>query len=124
MSLADSRQSGVTGMTKSVTALACLLLVASQVGAVRDCHAAGDRAGAGTSRIVAFAMVKFPELTRGERALLEFAQAGNVERTQFATAGSNPDPADKSNDPKDAEKWDSQRNIRAGLIRWLLEEPE
>jgi hypothetical protein len=56
--------------------------------------------------------------------VLEFADVGNVERGEFAVAGISANPADPSNDPAHADKWDVQRNIRAGLIRWMSVDPD
>src|SRR5262245_57787959 len=55
--------------------------------------------------LVRLAAAKFPSLTHAERAMLEFAQAGNVERGQFAQAGLSANPNDPSNDPKGADEW-------------------
>ncbi len=74
--------------------------------------------------LVKLAQAKFRALTRAERALLEFADVGNVERGEFAVAGISANPADPSNDPAHADKWDMQRNIRAGLIRWMSVYPD
>jgi hypothetical protein len=74
--------------------------------------------------LVKLALIRFHTLTRAERAMFEFAQAGNVERGQFAVAGSSSNQGDPSNDPKNAERWDRSREVRAGLIRWLCEDPD
>jgi hypothetical protein len=55
--------------------------------------------------------------------MLAFAEAGNVERGQVAVAGSSADPADPSNDPKHADEWSHERDIRASLITWLCDDP-
>ena len=73
-----------------------------------------------SSRLIALAAAKFPDLTRAERAMLWFSDIENVGRGDFAFAGPSTNPDDPSNDPKDAQKWDHQRGIRAGLIRWML----
>src|SRR5215471_12769424 len=49
--------------------------------------------------LVRLAAAKFPSLTHAERAMLEFAQAENVERGEFAQAGLSTNPNDPSNDP-------------------------
>jgi hypothetical protein len=67
--------------------------------------------------------VTFPNLTRAERAMLEFAQAGNVDRGEFAQAGLSANPHDPSNDPKGEDEWSKDREIRAQLIRWVCEDP-
>jgi hypothetical protein len=69
------------------------------------------------------AAARFPNLTRAERALLEFADAGNIERGEIAIAGSNSNPDDPSNDPRQADKWAHERDIRAALIIWLCDDP-
>jgi hypothetical protein len=74
--------------------------------------------------LVRLAAVTFPNLTHAERAMLEFAQAGNVYRGQFAVAGPNASPDDPSNDPKGESEWSKDREIRPQLIRWLCEEPQ
>src|SRR6202040_227178 len=72
------------------------------------------------SRLTSLAAAKFPNLTRAERAMLWFSDIENVGRGDIAFAGPSTNPDDPSNDPKDAEKGDHQREIRAGLIRWML----
>jgi len=75
----------------------------------------------------------FPELTRAERALLEHADVNNVGRGDYAGTTGNYEsyhetylklPDDPSNVPKDAAKWDGQRQIRASLIRWICVHPD
>ena len=65
----------------------------------------------------------FPGLTHAERALLEFAEIGDVDRGQFAVAGTSADPDDSSNDPQQVEKWSHERDIRASLVAWLCHAP-
>jgi hypothetical protein len=67
---------------------------------------------------------EFPNLTRAERALLEFADIKNHVRGEFAFAGASTVPADPSNDPEHADQWDAQRSVRAELIRWLCVDPD
>ncbi len=69
-------------------------------------------------------LAKFHTLTRAEHTLLEFADVTNAGRGEFAVAGISANPADPSNDPAHADKWDVQRNIRAGLIRWMSVDPD
>ncbi len=69
--------------------------------------------------LVALAAAKFPNLTRAERALLAFAEKGNINRREFAIAGTSAAPLDSSNDPAHASEWSHDRDIRADLIRWL-----
>src|SRR5262249_13993018 len=74
----------------------------------------------------------FPGLTTAERALLVFADKNRLARfasgissgslgahTRFAIAGISADPFDPSNDPAHSAEWSNDRDIRAGLIRWL-----
>jgi hypothetical protein len=74
--------------------------------------------------LVKLALARFGSLTHAERAMLAFADSGNVERGEFAIAGSSAAPADPSNDPKHADEWPHERDIRASLIAWLCEDPE
>src|SRR5215472_4522417 len=69
--------------------------------------------------LVKLAASNFPNLTRAERALLDFAERSNIHRGAFAIAGSSDAPLDPSNDPAHADEWTHDRNIRAELIRWL-----
>jgi hypothetical protein len=69
--------------------------------------------------LVTLAAARFPNLTRGERALLNYADVANGERGEFAVAGISAIPLDPSNDPSGAAEWSHDRDIRAGLIRWL-----
>jgi hypothetical protein len=55
--------------------------------------------------------------------MLAFADAGNVERGEIAVAGSSADPADPGNDPRHADEWPHERDIRASLITWLCDDP-
>ena len=55
--------------------------------------------------------------------MLAFADAGTVERGEIAVAGSSADPADPGNDPKRADAWPHERDIRASLITWLCDDP-
>jgi len=73
--------------------------------------------------LLQLAAASFPNLTHAERAMLEFAQAGNVAAGEFAQAGPSPNPDDPSNDPRGADEWSKDREIRAQLIRWLCEDP-
>jgi len=73
----------------------------------------------GDAPLVKLALARFPNLTRAERTLLERADIDNIDRGAFAVCGSSADPADPSNDPKDAAKWPHDRDVRASLIRWL-----
>ena len=106
------------GAATWITVLACMALL--MIG-VRVCQAgAQSRAG----KLVELAAAKFPNLSRAERAMLAFAQAGNVDRGQYAIAGTSANPQDPSNDPKHSDEWSKDREIRAQLIRWLCEDPQ
>jgi hypothetical protein len=74
--------------------------------------------------LVKLALAKFHVLTPAERALLEFADISNLDRGQWATAGTSADPLDPSNDPGDADKWPHDRDVRAALLRWMCVDPE
>ena len=87
-------------------------------------HGADARAQVGDAPLVRLAAAKFTNLTRAERALLEFVQVGRVERGQFAVAGTSANPDNPSNDPKGAVQWGKVREIRAQLIRWLCVDPD
>jgi hypothetical protein len=64
----------------------------------------------------------FPGMTWAERAMLVYADVANTDRGQFAICGPSADPADPSNDPKDAAKWTHDRDVRSALIMWLAED--
>jgi hypothetical protein len=69
--------------------------------------------------LVKLASLNFPNLTRAERALLDFAERSNIHRGAFAIAGSSDVSLDPSNDPAHADEWTHDRDVRADLIRWL-----
>jgi len=75
------------------------------------------------SSLLQVAAAKFPNLTRAERAMLEFAQMG-VTLGQFAAAGPSANAEDSSNDPQHANGWSHDRDVRASLIEWLCEDPQ
>jgi len=100
-------------MTKGVIGLACLIITASITASRAESRASSE------SQLIKLASAKFPNLTRAERAMLQFADKGNFARGEFAVAGTSPDPADPSNDPKNASKWPHERDVRVQLIRWL-----
>jgi hypothetical protein len=56
----------------------------------------------------------FSDFTAAERKLVEAAPLG-----QFAICGINSDDSDPSNNPRNAADWDTERQIRADLIRWI-----
>ena len=77
-----------------------------------------------SSRRLALAAKRFPNLTSAERAMLWFSDIDNVDRGEFAVAGTSPTRTDPSNDPARADEWRPQRQIRAALIRWLCVDHE
>ncbi len=85
-----------------------------------SCAAAADQRRASIDYpLVKLAAARFPNLTRAERALLDYADVSNGDRGEFAVAGISAIPLDPSNDPSGAAQWSHDRDIRAGLIRWL-----
>ena len=85
-----------------------------------SCAASADQSRASIDYpLVKLAAKRFPALTRAERALLDYADVSNGERGEFAVAGISAIPLDPSNDPSSAAEWSHDRDIRAGLIRWL-----
>jgi len=85
-----------------------------------SCAAPADQSRAGIDYpLVKLAAARFPNLTRAEHALLNYADVSNGERGEFAVAGISAIPLDPSNDPSGAAQWSHDRDIRAGLIRWL-----
>jgi hypothetical protein len=77
-----------------------------------------------STALTKLASATFSNLTRAERALTEHADVKNVGRADYALCGSSTNPTDASNNPKDADKWDAQREIRASLIRWMSIDPD
>jgi hypothetical protein len=84
-----------------------------------SCAASADRRASIDYPLVKLAAARFPNLTHAERALLDYADVSNGERREFAVAGTSAIPLDPSNDPSGAAEWSHDRDIRAGLIRWL-----
>jgi hypothetical protein len=64
--------------------------------------------------LVALAQARFPKLTEAELELLRAAPKGEV-----AYCGPSANDDDPFNDPAKVDEWGPQREIRAGLIRWL-----
>src|SRR5215469_9641922 len=79
-----------------------------------------DAAGPGS--LVSLASARFSKLTRAEIAMLNFSQAGNVNRGEYAFAGESDDPNDPSNDPKNSRNWGAERTVRARIITWLCDD--
>lgn len=77
-----------------------------------------------TSRLVVLAARKFPNLSNAERAMLWFSSIDNVDRAEFAIAGTSSVPDDPSNDPAHADEWPASRQIRSSLIRWICVDHE
>src|SRR5262249_15903024 len=80
----------------SFLALAALAIVGAISFVATDAGARED------SPLVKLAALNFPNLTRAERALLDFAERSNTHRGAFAIAGSSDVPLDPSNDPAHA----------------------
>src|SRR5215469_6699916 len=97
----------------SSRALAALAIVGAISVVSTDARARED------PPLVKLAALNFPNLTRAERALLDFAGRSKINRGEFAIAGSSDAPLDPSNDPAHADEWTHDRYIRAELIRWL-----
>lgn len=97
------------------------LLIAALVAS--PCRAA-QAARTDSTSLLRLASSRFPNLTRAERALLEHADVNGVGRTDYAECGSSSNPDDPSNNPANAARWDSQREIRASLIRWMSVNPD
>ena len=91
------------------------------LSATTPCRAtAGRQVGANRDYpLVKLAAARFPNLTRAERALLDYADISNADRGEFAVAGLSAIPLDPSNDPSGAAEWSHDRDIRAAMIRWL-----
>jgi hypothetical protein len=104
------------------------LLRAVLAGAALPLAVVGGVSGRAKARdsgsLVALAARQFPNLTRAERAMLDYVDVNNTSRGEFAVAGPSPNPADPSNDPSRADKWGTQRRVRASLIRWLCVAPQ
>jgi hypothetical protein len=103
---------GRLAWTKGLAAL----IIAALVGS--PCRAA-QLAQTDSTPLIRLATSKFPELTKAERALLEFADVGNLNRGEWAAAGPSQKPLDPTNDPARAASWAEARNIRAALIEWM-----
>src|SRR5271166_442927 len=88
------------------------------------CRAASAMPPVKSSRLLALAAKRFPNLTSAERAMLWFSDIDNVDRGEFAVAGTSSMRTDPSNDPAHAGDWQTQRQIRASLIRWLCVDHE
>jgi hypothetical protein len=83
------------------------------------CQAAPSKPPVVAGQLVALAGRKFPNLSSAERAMLWFSDIDNVDRAEFAVAGTSSNPEDPSNDPAHADEWPASRQIRASLIRWI-----
>jgi hypothetical protein len=103
---------------RPIVALAFAMLVLSD--AARCQAASAGQVGANRDYpLVKLAAARFPNLTHAERTLLDYADVSNSDRGEFAAVGVSAIPLDSSNDPSGAAKWSHDRDIRAGLIRWL-----
>jgi hypothetical protein len=99
---------------------ASILLVAAPIAS--PCRAQPPRKGSCT--LAKLASARFSNLTRAEQALLEHADVMNIGRAKYAAGGPSSNPDDSSNDPANASQWDSRREIRASLIRWMSVDPD
>ncbi len=72
-----------------------------------------------TVRLASLALSQTPALTEAEFKLLCAATIA-----QIAYCGPNQDDGDPDNNPDFGANWGSEREIRAGLIRWLCIDPE
>ena len=106
-------------MRNRVAGLVWCALFVNALIASAPCRAAIGRKPDASSRLVALAAAQFPNLTKAERTLLEFADIKNRAAGDFTAAGPSGVPNDSMNDPVQADEWDHQREVRAELIRWL-----
>ena len=88
------------------------------------CPAGSQKSSPDNRRLIGLAAARFPNLTRAERAMLWFSDVENVDRGEIAVSGPSSNRDDSSNDPAHAREWDTQREIRASLIRWLCTDPD
>ena len=65
------------------------------------------------------ARAEFGNLSAAERTLVRSASHREVN-----WVGPNSNPDDPANDPAHAEKWGPDRSIRAGLLAWLISDPD
>jgi hypothetical protein len=99
--------------------LLCGAALMGVLATVSLCHAAPRKLSTESGQLLALASENFPNPTRAERALLEFADVENPDRGEWAVAGTSADPLDPSNDPQNSARWSKDRDIRARLLRWL-----
>ena len=100
------------------TTFATLLFLAMIVSiADRVVYAAPD------PELLVLARGKFSAMTTAEIALLKFVGSDSSDPEGFAAAGPSAKPGDPSNDPAHADKWATEREVRADLIRWLCVDP-
>src|SRR5262249_31824148 len=108
---------GPWGLGCSIPLSSLALSALAIVGAIS--FATPDTSAREDPPLVKLAALNFPNLTRAERALLDFAGRSKINRGGFAIAGSSDAPLDPSNDPAHADEWAHDRDVRADLIRWL-----
>jgi hypothetical protein len=107
-------------LPRPIIAIALTFAIVGLSAATPCRAAAGRQVGANRDYLlVKLAAARFPNLTRAERALLNYADVSNAGRGEFAVAGVSAIPLDPSNDPSGAAEWSHDRDIRAALIRWL-----
>ena len=104
-----------------VNSAACLHLLILTIAALifTNLWYVCDPAFADGGNLIALAASQFHDLSKAETRLLEYVDAGNQNRGEWAVCGTSADPKDPSNNPADAASWTAQRNVRAELIRWL-----
>jgi hypothetical protein len=87
-------------------------------------HAATRNESTASNRLVTLAAAQFPDLTKAERAMLEFVDVKNRTQGDFAIGGSSALVNDPTNNPGDADSWTHDRDVRAEMIRWLSADPD
>ena len=104
---------------KLLTTCAALMFCGLMLASAASVGYSAEKQPAETSRLVILAARRFANLSSAELAMLRFSDTDNVERGDFAVAGTSAKAADRSNDPEHAGDWAASREIRASLIRWL-----
>jgi len=94
-------------------------MVAGIIEHANICQAQSHGPLARNSRLIKLTAARFPNLSSAERAMLWYCDIDNVDRGEFAVAGTSSLPTDPFNDPAHADQWNASRQIRALLIRWL-----
>ena len=118
----------MTSNSRTTIVLACAIVCAATLIRFGATPASAEDARLEPNRpesteLLRLAAARFSNLTNCERALLINADVNTTNHQRFAVCGSSSNFDDPSNDPKDAAKWDHQRELRAELIRWLCADP-